>query len=68
MFEVTRVFLQQLPLLAGFSVLIQPHLQSPSGLANIDLLTIIGDMIYHIELLIQRQCTLDAGQLEFQVS
>ena len=42
------------PLLAGISVFLQPRLQSPFGLSDVDLATAAGDTIYHIGLFTRR--------------
>ena len=42
------------PPLAGISVLLQFHLQSPSGLPDVDLAAAAGDMIYHIGFVTKR--------------
>ena len=41
---------------------LQPHLQSPFGLSDVDLAAAPGDTIYHIGLFTQWQCILHFGQ------
>ena len=54
------------PPLAGISVFLQPRLQSPFGLSDVDLAAAAGDTIYNIGLFTRRQCILHFGQYRME--